>query len=56
MTPAAYVCVDASLTIKVVVREPDSEKPARAALSAALALYRAMDMTFWLSQAEKALA
>jgi predicted nucleic acid-binding protein len=26
MTPAAYVCVDASLVIKVVVREPDSEK------------------------------
>ena len=29
---------------------------ARAALSAALALYRAMDMTFWLPQAEAALA
>jgi predicted nucleic acid-binding protein len=26
MTPTAYVCVDASLVIKVVVREPDSEK------------------------------
>lgn len=26
MTPAAYVCVDASLVIKVVVRESDSEK------------------------------
>lgn len=26
MTPDAYVCVDASLAIKVVVREPDSEK------------------------------
>jgi class 3 adenylate cyclase/tetratricopeptide (TPR) repeat protein len=29
---------------------------ARAALSAALALYRAMDMTFWLTQTETALA
>ena len=29
---------------------------ARAALSAAIALYRAMDMTFWLPQVEAALA
>src|SRR5207249_122348 len=29
---------------------------ARAALAAAIALYRAMDMTFWLLQAEAALA
>jgi hypothetical protein len=29
---------------------------ARAALSAAVALYRSMDMTFWLPQAEAALA
>ena len=29
---------------------------ARAALAAAMALYRAMDMTFWLPQAEAALA
>jgi hypothetical protein len=28
---------------------------ARAALTAAIALYRAMDMTFWLPQAEVAL-
>jgi hypothetical protein len=28
---------------------------ARAELSAAMALYRAMDMTFWLSRAEAAL-
>ena len=26
MTPDAYVCVDASLAIKVVVKEPDSDK------------------------------
>jgi hypothetical protein len=26
MTPAAYGCVHASLVMKVVVREPDSEK------------------------------
>ena len=29
---------------------------ARAALSAAITLYRAMDMTFWLPQAEAVLA
>jgi hypothetical protein len=29
---------------------------ARAELAAAMALYRAMDMTFWLPQAEAALA
>ena len=29
---------------------------ARAALSTAIALYRAMDMTFWLPQTEAALA
>ena len=31
-------------------------EPARAALTAAIGLYRAMDMTFWLPQAEAALA
>ena len=31
-------------------------EPARAALTAAMALYRAMDMTFWLPQAEATLA
>jgi tetratricopeptide (TPR) repeat protein len=31
-------------------------EPARAALNAAIGLYRAMDMTFWLPQAEAALA
>jgi tetratricopeptide (TPR) repeat protein len=31
-------------------------EPAHTALSAAIALYRAMDMTFWLPQAEAALA
>ena len=31
-------------------------EPARLALSTALALYRAIDMTFWLPQAEAALA
>ena len=30
-------------------------RQARAELSAAIALYRAMDMTFWLPQAEAAL-
>jgi len=31
-------------------------EPARVALAAAIDLYRAMDMTFWLPQAEAALA
>jgi hypothetical protein len=31
-------------------------EPARVALSMAIDLYRAMDMTFWLPQAEAALA
>ena len=31
-------------------------EPARAALAPAIALYRDMDMTFWLPQAEAALA
>jgi predicted protein tyrosine phosphatase len=31
-------------------------EPARAALAAAIDLYRALDMTFWLPQAEAALA
>ena len=34
----------------------DQQAPARAELSAARALYRALDMTFWLPQAETALA
>jgi hypothetical protein len=34
----------------------DTEEQAHQELSAAIALYRAMDMTFWLPQAEAALA
>jgi hypothetical protein len=34
----------------------DRREQARVELSAAMALYRAMDMTFWLLQAEAALA
>jgi tetratricopeptide (TPR) repeat protein len=34
----------------------DQPQQAHAELSSAIALYRAMDMTFWLSQAESALA
>ncbi len=34
----------------------DSPELARAELSVAVELYRAMDMTFWLPQAEAALA
>jgi len=41
----------------VLVKPLDSlQVPARTALSAAIELYRAMDMTFWLPQAEAALA
>ena len=36
--------------------ETGHRAPARTALTAAIDLYRAMDMTFWLSQAEAALA
>jgi hypothetical protein len=36
--------------------ETGRRAPARAALTAAIDLYRAMDMTFWLPQAEAALA
>jgi len=32
------------------------QEPARAALSAAVDLYQAMDMTFWLPETEAALA
>ena len=38
------------------MRKLDRREQARAELSAAIALYRAMDMTFWLPQAETALA
>ena len=38
------------------VEERALEDKARAALSAAIGLYRAMDMTFWLPEAEAALA
>ena len=34
----------------------DRPKPARAELTTAMALYRVMDMTLWLPQAEAALA
>jgi hypothetical protein len=34
----------------------DQREPARAELSAAIAMYRAMEMTFWLPQAEAARA
>ena len=34
----------------------DQREQARTALAAAIAMYRAMDMTFWLPQTEVALA
>jgi len=36
--------------------QPGRQEQARPELSAAIALYRAMDMTFWLPQTEAALA
>jgi tetratricopeptide (TPR) repeat protein len=36
--------------------ETGQREPARAALTTAIALYRAMEMTFWLPQTEAALA
>ena len=36
--------------------QSDQREQARTELSTAIALYRAMDMTFWLPQAESALA
>jgi hypothetical protein len=40
----------------ILYRTTGRPAQARAALSAAIDLYRAMDMTFWLPQAEAALA
>jgi predicted RNA polymerase sigma factor len=37
-------------------RQTGRREEARAALSTAIALYRAMDMTFWVPQAEATLA
>ena len=36
--------------------QPGQRQQARTELATAIALYRAMDMTFWLPQAEAALA
>jgi len=44
------------LGLGILYAKVDQREPARAELSAAMALYRAMDMTFWLPQAETALA
>jgi hypothetical protein len=40
----------------MLYRQTDRAALARTALSSAIALYRAMDMTFWLPAAEAALA
>jgi Flp pilus assembly protein TadD len=44
------------LGLGTLYRKTGQQKQARAKLSTALDLYRAMDMTFWLPQAEAALA
>ena len=44
------------LGLGILCATTGQREQARAALSAAMALYRAMDMTFWLPQAEARLA
>jgi class 3 adenylate cyclase/tetratricopeptide (TPR) repeat protein len=44
------------LGLGMLYAKVDQREPARAELSAAIDLYRVMDMTFWLPQAEAALA
>jgi len=44
------------LSLGTLYLKTDRPEPARAELTTAIALYRAMDMTFWLPQAEAALA
>jgi tetratricopeptide (TPR) repeat protein len=53
MRPLAAHC---HLGLGRLLRQMGRLTEARAALSTAIALYRAMDMTFWLPQAETALA
>ena len=43
-------------SLGTLYRQTDHDALARAALSSAIALYRAMDMTFWLPAAAAALA
>jgi hypothetical protein len=44
------------LGLGTLYAQTGQQQPAQAELSAAIDLYRAMDMTFWLPQAEVALA
>src|SRR5262249_42603817 len=44
------------LSLGTLYTQTGQQEQARAALTAAIDLYRAMDMTFWLPQAEAALA
>ena len=44
------------LDLGILYTTTDRRERARAALAAAIALYRAMDMTFWLPQTEATLA
>jgi hypothetical protein len=53
MRPLVAHCL---LGLGTLYAKIDCPEPARTELSAAIALYRAMDMTFWLPQAEAALA
>ena len=53
MRPLVAHCHRGLGTLYTQVGRPEQ---ARTALSAAIALYRAMEMTFWLPQAEAALA
>jgi hypothetical protein len=53
MRPLAAHC---HLGLGTLYARTECREPARVEISAAMALYRAMDMTFWLSRAEAALA
>ena len=53
MRPLAAHCHRGLGTLYATIGQ---QEPARAELSAAIVLYRAMDMTFWLPQTEAALA
>ncbi len=53
MRPLAAHC---HLGLGTLYAATGRREPARATLATAISLYRAMDMTFWLPQAEAALA
>ena len=53
---AVSICAHCQRGLGMLYAATGQRELARTALSAAIALYRAMEMTFWLPQAEAALA